>query len=479
MGAVTPSSCSSRSLVAVVLFAAAAYGQQKPLPPAPGAHIVDVSPPARFSEPGIAINSNNPAQVVVVYQGGMSVQGSSNVSYSTDGGTTFAVADGTRDPNWRVQGDVTTTFDNKGHAFLCYLAFDRLGTSSYWAHGVSRNGILVRRSLDGGKTWEKDAEAIKVWPTGQESNIQFEDEPRIFADNWPQSRYAGNLYVGWVEWQLEKSVMLFSRSTDDGKTWSTPKEISVHPGLPRDDNGSLGGFMQAIAGNGTIYAIWDDGNTIVLTQSLDGGQTFTIPQKIVDVGPPYFGDVPAVSRVEGFPEIAIDTSSGAKHGRAYVCWSDYRNGDVDVFLSSADDPMRAWSNPVRVNNDPIHNGTDQFYQSMTVDPKTGAVYVMFYDRRDDPTDRKTRIALARSTDGGHTFTNYAWTDNAFQAQQNTFLGDYTWLTALDNRVYGAWTEAASPVASGTQPNAGARAGRTPSATLIRVGRADFSVGQLR
>ncbi len=63
----------------------------------------------------------------------------------------------------------------------------------------------------------------------------------MFADNSLTSRYAGNLYVGWVEWQLEKSVMPFSRSSDDGKTWSEAKQISVHPGLPRDDNGSLGG----------------------------------------------------------------------------------------------------------------------------------------------------------------------------------------------------------------------------------------------
>jgi len=458
-----------------LVTAATVGGQQLSLPRVPGAKIVDVSAPARFSEPGIAVNPINAAQVVVVYQGGLSVQGSANVSYSKDGGSTFTLAEGTRAPDWRVQGDVTTTFDNKGHAFLCYLAFDRLGAPSYWAHGAGRNGIFVRRSLDGGKTWEKDAEAVKVWPTGNEKNIQFEDEPRIFADNSTHSRYAGNLYVGWVEWQLEKSVMLFSRSTDDGKTWSTPREISVHAGLPRDDNGSLGGYVQAIAGDGIIYAIWDDGNSIILTESRDGGRTFNTPRKVLEVGPPYFGEVPGVSRVEGFPQIAVDSSAGANRGRIYICWSDYRNGDVDIFLSSSMDPARGWSKPVRVDNDPIHDGNDQFYQWMTVDPKTGAIYVMFYDRRDDPANRKTRVTLARSVDGGHSFDNYAWTDNAFQGQQNTFLGDYTWLAAFGNRVYGAWTETAAPPNPATpQTNAGAGRAQTPSYTIIRVGRADFT-----
>lgn len=456
------------SLVFVALTAV--HGQQSSLPRVPGAHIVDVSSAARYSEPSIAVNPKDPSQVVVVYQGGRQAQGVANAEYSTDGGTTFALAQGTHAADWRVQGDVTTTFDNKGHAFLCYLAFDHLGTTSYWAHRAGRNGIFVRRSLDGGKTWEKDAETVKAWPTGHEPNIQFEDEPRIFADNSPKSRYAGNLYVGWVEWQLEKSVMLFSRSIDDGRTWSAAKEVSVHPGLPRDDNGSLGGYLQAMASDGTIYAIWDDGNSIVLTESRDGGLTFSVPRKVVDVGPPYFGDVPGVSRVEGFPQIAVDTSSGQNEGRVYVCWSDYRNGDVDVFLSSSSGGAGAWSNPVRVNNDPIHDGADQFYQWMTVDPITGAVYVMFYDRRDDPADRKTRVTLARSVDGGRTFDNYAWTDSSFEGQQ-TFLGDYTWLAAFDNHVYGAWTEDA-PVRPPNAPASGA--GPAGKDTRIRVGRADFS-----
>lgn len=475
-----PRFLSFRWLVLAGLFAAAVLqGQESVLPMAPGAHVVNITPPARFSEPGIAVNPNDPKQVVVVYQGGKTVQGAANAAYSNDGGTTFTVAEGTRAQDWRVQGDVTTTFDNKGHVFLCYLAFDKLGTSSYWAHGAGRNGIFVRRSLDGGKTWEKQAQAIKAWPTGGEPGIQFEDEPRIFADNSAASPYFGNLYVGWVEWQLEKSVMLFARSTDDGVTWSTPRQVSVHDGLPRDDNGSLGGYVQAIGADGAIYAIWDDGNSIVLTASRDGGETFSVPRKVIDVAPPYFGDVPGVSRVEGFPQIAVDSSTGAKRGRIYICWSDYRNGDIDVFVSSADldNAIDHWSTPVRVNSDPVHDGHDQFYQWMAVDPKSGAVYVAFYDRRYYTDNLKTRITLARSNDAGRSFANYAWTTIPFQGTRNTFLGDYIWLAAFDGRVYGAWTENA-PSGSATTQVGAVRQGPAQDLTLIRVGRADFSRSEL-
>ena len=463
---------------ATVLAASFALSAQS-LPPAPGAHIITVSESGgRYSEPSIAIDPANPRHIVAVFQGGTAVQGSANVAYSNDAGQSFAIAEGTKPANWRVAGDVTTTFDNRGHAFLCYLAFDRLGTTSYWAHNAGRNGIFVRRSLDGGTTWEKNAAAVKAFPTGKEPNLQFEDEPRIFADNNPHSRYAGSLYVGWVEWQLAKSVMLFSRSVDDGQTWSAPIQISTHPGLPRDDNGSLGGFVQAIAGDGAIYAIWNDGNFITLTESHDGGIHFSHPRAVIETGPPYFGEVPGISRVEGFAQIGIDSRGDREGGTLYITWSDYRNGDVDVFLAWSSDHGRKWSAPVRVNNDPQHNGADQFYQWTAVDPATGAVYVLFYDRRADPRNRTMQMTLARSTDGGQTFTNYAWTENAFDAR-GAFLGDYTWLAAYNNRVYGVWTETAERPAQQTgAPQTGTPPAATPPrggpSTIIRVGSADFT-----
>ena len=78
---------------------------------------------------------------------------------------------------------------------------------------------------------------------------------------------------------------------------------------------------------------------------------------------------------------------------------------------------------------PVHDGADQFLQWMAVDTTDGSVNVQFYDRRDDPANRLTRVTLARSTDGGQNFANYAWTAEPF-ATDRAFLGDYEWLVAL-------------------------------------------------
>jgi len=436
-----------------------ALGCAQELPLAPEAKVVTVSPEGgHYTEPGIAINPRNPRQVVVVFQGGKNAQGTANAAWSNDGGATFTSAQGTGSSNWKVLGDVTTTFDNSGSAYLCSIAFDTLGTSSYWAHGAKRNGIIVRRSPDGGKTWDVGVSQVKAFPGANERGIPFEDEPRIYADNNPASPHLGTLYVGWVEWQITQSVMFISRSTDHAKTWSAPLRISTKAGLPRDDNGGLAGYSQATAADGTIYAAWSDGNSIVLTTSHDGGLSFSPSRSVVATGPSYFGEVPGVSRVQGFPNLAMDVRKG--HHELYLCWSDYTNGDVDVFVASSKDHGRTWSAPVRVNNDAIHNGKDQFFQWMVVDPVTGDVFVDFYDRRMDPSNYRTTLTIARSRDAGKTFDNYALSSTPF-SPFNAFLGDYTWMDAFNNHIVAAWTETT------------AKASRGNTETIIKVGSADF------
>jgi hypothetical protein len=454
------------SLIVGVLLSGSISFAQSALPPAPARHIVTISPPTiHANEPSIAVNPNNPNQVVATFQ-------PATVAYSIDRGKTFTTADLPPVEGWRGGGDVSVALDNKGRAYLGSLHYDKLGSASYWGHGAGRNGIFVRRSPDGGKTWEKDAVAVKSFQ-GNEPNVSAEDMPRILADSRPHSPYAGDVYVGWIEWQLEQSIILFARSTDGGKTFGPPIRISTHAGLPRDDNGGLVGFVGVIGEDGTIYAIWNDGLTIAFTQSHDGGKTFSPSRSVVDVAPPYFGGaggIPGVSRAMGFPQIGVGKREGKHAEPLYVAWSDYSNGDVDVFCASSTDSGRTWSKPVRVNTDPVHNGIDQFFQWMAVDPTTGDVYVQFYDRRDDPANRKTGFTLARSTDKGKTFANYAWEETPFESQPPAFLGDYTWLTAYDHKVYGIWTE----VIPSTETELSKDAHAPRPATVVRVGFADFS-----
>ena len=217
------------AVVAVALIAhPLMFGQD--LPKAPQSHVFSLTPaPGYFTEPGIAVNPQNPQQVVAVFQDNV------HAAFSGDAGKTWQLAEGVDPKNYRVSGDVSTTFDNQNHAFVCYIAFDKLGSFNYWAHNATRNGIFIRRSLDGGKSWEENH--IPVSEQISTPGIPFEDKPYIVADN-TKSKFAGHLYVGWTRWRVADSQMVLSHSTDDGKTWSEPIEIDTHPGLPRDDNGA-------------------------------------------------------------------------------------------------------------------------------------------------------------------------------------------------------------------------------------------------
>jgi hypothetical protein len=448
------------AFVSTFLFAHSLQAQE--LPKAPNAEVFALTPePGYFTEPGVAVNPSDPKQVVAVFQD------NAHAAYSRDSGHTWTVAEGVTPSNYRVSGDVSTVFDNQGHAFICYIAFDKLGTFNYWAHGATRNGIFVQRSLDGGKTWEP--EHIPVAEQSSTPGIPFEDKPYIIADT-SKSKYAGNLYIGWTRWRLTDSQMLISRSTDDGKTWSAPVEIDEHPGLPRDDNGAAEGFDGTVGPDGTLYVIWSQDDDLMFTSSHDGGKSFSRARAIIHTAPIMFA-IDTLDRANGFPQIAIDPTSK----RLYVTWSDYRNGDLDVFVSSSSNRGKHWSSAARVNNDPVHNGAEQFFQWLAVDPVDGSVNVVFYDRRVDPANKKQIVVLARSSDMGRSFMNYAWTDDPFEAG-GVFFGDYSGLAAYGGSVYGVWTE------EPRQPPAPEDHGCTdskeakpkPKGTVVKVGTADFN-----
>lgn len=301
------------------------------LPPAPAASVQTLTAPGFFSEPSVAVNPMNPKQVVVAYQV------PANIAYSQDAGKHWAHASGVAPKNLKVSGDVSVTFDNQGHAILCYIGFNKLGTFNYWGHATNTNGIFVRRSLDGGKSWSAPAIAVSVQQ--QKPGVPMEDKPYVVADT-SHGPHAGNLYIAWTRWSLTDSRMVLSRSTDDGKTWTQPKEIDQNPGLPRDDNGALEGFDGTVGADSTLYAVWSRGNHIQFTTSRNGGKSFSHVANILHTAPIMFA-VQDFERANGFPQISVDPRSGDyRHAHLYVTWSDYRYGDIDVFCSRSLDGGR-------------------------------------------------------------------------------------------------------------------------------------------
>ena len=96
--------------VALVGIAAVAASVQARLPRAPGAHVVTITPRGQTgSEPAIAVNPNNPGQVVGI--------AGRWAAFSTDGARTFTPVQPSGEDG-RSGGDPSLAFDDKGHLCL-------------------------------------------------------------------------------------------------------------------------------------------------------------------------------------------------------------------------------------------------------------------------------------------------------------------------------------------------------------------------
>src|SRR5579872_3454405 len=126
-----------KKLCAILVLVAAGSAQNTPsqnpasthgngLALAPCAQVTTLTQPGKFTEPAVAVNPRNPKQVVVAFQD------NAFAAYSADAGQTWKVVS-VAPKNYKVSGDVSVTFDNQGRAYVCYIAFDKLGTFNYWA----------------------------------------------------------------------------------------------------------------------------------------------------------------------------------------------------------------------------------------------------------------------------------------------------------------------------------------------------------
>lgn len=370
------------------------------------------------NEPSICINPKNPQQVVA----GANID---NVYYSSDGGATWNQT--LVNCPWGVWGDPVIGVDTTG-AFL-FLHLSNPPTPGHW---IDR--IIAQKSIDGGITWSSGSFMGLNGAKAQDKHW--------IATDWKTNA----LYVTWTQFDAygssapaDSSMILFSKSTDGGATWSTAKRINKLAGDCIDSDNTAEGATPAIGPNGEVFVAWSNRNNIWFDRSLDGGTTWLAEDILVSEQPGGWNyDIPGIYRSNGLPVTACDTSGGAYHGTIYINWTDQRNGEnnTDVWLAKSADSGNTWSIPIRVNDDATTR--HQFLSWLTVDPKTGWLWFVYYDRR-NYTDNQTDVFMAVSKDGGATFQNFKISETPFLPSSSFFFGDYTNVSAHNNMVRPIWT----------------------------------------
>jgi len=369
------------------------------------------------NEPSIAINPNNTNELVA----GSNID---NYYYSTDGGASWM--EGFLTSSYGVWGDPVIACDTTGSFYFFHLSNPPSGS---W---IDR--IVCQKANSPGDVWSN---GTYVGLNGS----KMQDKHWVSID-----RTDNAIYMTWTEFDdyasfdpADSSRILFSKSVNQGQTWSSPVKINQVSGDCIDEDNTVEGAVPAIGPNGEVYVSWAGPAGIVFDKSIDGGITWLNQDVFVTSIPGGWDfEIPDISRANGLPVTTCDTSGGLNNGTIYINWSDQRNGitNTDIWLVKSIDGGNTWSLPTKVNDDLSNN--HQFFTWMTIDQTTGHLWFVFYDRRNYP-DTRTEVYMARSIDGGVTFQNFQISDSPFTPDDGVFFGDYTNITAHNGVIRPIWT----------------------------------------
>lgn len=399
--------------------------------------VVQVSPENARSavEVSIAINPTNPDNMIAgAIMRGYPDSGNSNFTFHTlDAGRQWTTTP-SLNPDQRTQGDDVIVFSQDGTALHGYICFVGL-----WDEHPQRtsNGIYISRSTDQGESWEEPVVVVDHVNT----RSPMEDKPWFVFDRHPSSPHFGATYCSWTRFDAygsddpqDTSQIMFATVRPGASAFEPVIRISDQGGDCRDGDDTVEGATPCVGVDGTVHVVWAGPRGIEIDQSKDGGKTFGKDRVISDMVGGWAHDIDGIGRSNGMPVTAVDASDGPHRGSLYVNWTDERHGDQDVFLIASRDHGLTWEKRVRINNDSLGNGRDQFFTWMAVDPSDGSINVAFYDRRDTQ-GTKTELTLARSEDGGRSFVNYVVSGlPAFQCYRDSFFGDYLGIDAQQGRV---------------------------------------------
>jgi hypothetical protein len=254
--------------------------------------------------------------------------------------------------------DPVNISDNSGKSYEPVIAVDTGNNLNVvWNDFTSINHeIYFSRSADGGSSWSKNDNIS--------SNAGTSRSPAIAVDN------AGNINVVWKDFTTGDPEVYFSRSKDEGTSWSTPLNISK---TGYADNPAIG-----TDNSDYIYVVWEEfvlpHYEIYFSRSTDGGSTWSNPVSISNS-----------TNSSGDPDIAVDST-----GKLYVVWEKYISYNHEIYFIKSNDKGVNWGQVVNLSK----NKYGSLDPSIAV--YNSNVYVVWEDRSSGDEE----IYFKRSSNGG-------------------------------------------------------------------------------
>ena len=324
-------------------------------------------------EPYLAIDPHDSQHLVVAWMGWVNLLNQFKIKTKTsfDGGQTWSPV--TELPHTTIgysSADPSIDFNQNGDVFICYIDFT--GTTP-----PVTGGVYLCKSTDGGLSWNAPTEVINTSYDGTKWPI---DRPWMVIDK-STSPYQGYIYVTTMN--LNRTNPDFnpylSISSDSGNTFST-RYIDTTGWLAGNLN-PLPMCSPAVSSTGVFYGIYP---SFVLTQSPyfqsflatsnDGGTDLTHHNVIIQTAPPNTTDYPYAKK----GGLLLCNPANANH--LVSIFTSASHGDLDIYLTESLDAGLTWTNPIRLNDDPIAN--DRMQDLLWGDFDTdGDLVVSWRDRR--------------------------------------------------------------------------------------------------
>ncbi len=433
----------------------------------------DQNPSRMYSAPAIAVDPNNPQNVVAASAEIRSR--TCGLLRSRDRGQTWdrpAATPVREGYPFCFQTETGPTqalaaFGRDSTLYYAYAGWDVEDTLSDWPIGQGggwRGNVspIVARSTDLGDSWEttvvRDARGLKG--NDQEGNRPVSS---IAVDTTSSDEDV--VYLGWKATYRDGSQLpLAAVSTDAGRTFSEPLDLTAgyfedeanrarlaesadldEEGVPAADEVLYYWPDLTVDDAGTVYAVWNarfgggpqmDDTAVFLSTSTDGGQTFTVTE------------LSPATETFRYPAMAW-SDEGGPEGTLHLAYEAETPQEVtwvhDVYHERSTDGGATWSEPVRLSDDPQDALTGQYHPDLVVAPD-GRVDISWWDFRNDNGNFANDVYLTTSEDNGASWSaNIRVTDRSVGRRTGVWYGNADirqppGMAALDTLTLVAWDD---------------------------------------
>jgi hypothetical protein len=297
------------------------------------------------NEESIKVDPNNTNHIVASYNDYRRGDGTCGSSYSLDGGRTWndstvpnnfvrSIVPGTAREYMEAGGDTSVDWDSKGNVYLSCQLFqrgspttpNRDNSSGFWVYRSTQNNgaswnftgrpVAFTNNAGGNFLPLEDKQFLAVDHNATACDASVTLAPGSTASGAPCTPFQDRVYITWTEFAPNGSAFIWeSYSSDYGEHFSPRHLVSLNSplcpnayGIDPANTCNENQFSQPFVGrDGALYVIYsnfnnsetfgttpDNRNQILLSKSLDGGNSFSAPVKVGD----YF-DLPDCATYQG------------------------------------------------------------------------------------------------------------------------------------------------------------------------------------